>query len=161
MDAISERIAVVADGMNLFISAKTRYGSNLDYRELLDEVSGGRRIGSRPMLITTRIPNSERFVQCMKMWWDVRVVAPKVLPDGQTKDMTDGHIMEAIAVCTDSDVDTIVLLSGDSDFAPMLRHAKRRGKRIEVAGIPGTVAWELVHIADKVHYIGENLLYAA
>ena len=161
MGITSETVAVVADGMNLFISAKNRYGSHLDYRELLDEVCGGRHIASRPRFITSRIPNIERFAQCIRGCWDVQVVSPKNLPDGRVKDMTDGHIAQAIAALIESDVDTIVLLSGDSDFAPMLQFAKHRGKRVEVAGVPGTVGHELVHIADDVHYIEENLLYAA
>lgn len=161
MGATSETIAVVADGMNISISAKSRYGSNLDYRDLLTEVCQGRDLSFRPRMITSLLPNSERFLRCVARWWEVRAVPPKLFSDGRTKDRTDGYVSESIADFTESDVDTIVLLSGDCDFAPMLNRAKRKGKRVEVVGVPGTVALELVRIADQVHYIGEQHLLAA
>ena len=97
MDHQNERIAIIADGMNLSISAKNRYGCNLDYLELLEEVGGGRRMATRPTMVTSRLPNMEGFAQCVRRWWDLRVVSPKILPDGSSKDLTDGYIARVLS----------------------------------------------------------------
>ena len=48
-------------------------------------------------------------------------------------------------------VDTIIILSGDSDYVELLRHLKGEGVRIEIAAVKATTAQILVDEAD--HFI--------
>lgn len=48
------------------------------------------------------------------------------------------------------DFDTLVLLSGDSDFAPLLDTAKQAGKRVIVMSTKGHIAKELL---DRAKYV--------
>ena len=50
-----------------------------------------------------------------------------------------------------SKVDTIIILSGDSDYVELVRHLKGEGVRVEIAAIPDTTASILVDEAD--HFI--------
>ena len=53
-------------------------------------------------------------------------------------------------------VDTIIILSGDSDYVELIRHLRSRGVRVEIASIPSTTAQILVEEADYYHTIGED-----
>jgi len=52
-----------------------------------------------------------------------------------------------------SKVDTIVILSGDSDYVELVRHLKSEGVRVEIAAIPATTSGLLVEEADHFHEI--------
>lgn len=53
-------------------------------------------------------------------------------------------------------VDTIIILSGDSDYVELLRHLKGEGVRIEIAAVKATTAQILVDEADHFVEISEE-----
>jgi len=53
------------------------------------------------------------------------------------------------AIRTSSNLDVIVLVSGDSDFVPVVEYLKNHGKRVEVVAFGKTSAHELIAIADE------------
>lgn len=52
-----------------------------------------------------------------------------------------------------SKVDTIIILSGDSDYIELVRHLKAEGVRVEIAAIPSTTSHLLIEEADYFHEI--------
>lgn len=50
-------------------------------------------------------------------------------------------------------VDTIVIMSGDSDFIELVRHLKGEGVRVEIAAVARTTSSMLVEEADYFHEI--------
>lgn len=52
-----------------------------------------------------------------------------------------------------SKVDTIIIMSGDSDYVELVRHLKSEGVRVEIASIPRTTAQVLIDEADYAHDI--------
>ncbi len=52
-----------------------------------------------------------------------------------------------------SKVDTIIIMSGDSDYIELVRHLKSEGVRVEIASIPSTTSHLLVEEADYIHEI--------
>ncbi len=55
-----------------------------------------------------------------------------------------------------SKVDTIIILSGDSDYVELVRHLKSEGVRIEIAAIKETTSPLLIEEADYFHPITEE-----
>ena len=53
-------------------------------------------------------------------------------------------------------VDTIIIMSGDSDFVELVRHLKSEGVRVEIAAVPATTSRYLVEEADHFHEITSN-----
>ena len=53
-------------------------------------------------------------------------------------------------------VDTIIIMSGDSDFVELVRHLKAEGVRVEIAAVPATTSRYLVEEADHFHEITSN-----
>lgn len=59
-----------------------------------------------------------------------------------------------------SKVDTIIIMSGDSDYVELVRHLKGEGVRVEIASIPRTTAQVLVDEADYVHVITKEYWFS-
>ena len=55
-----------------------------------------------------------------------------------------------------SKVDTIIIMSGDSDFIELVRHLKGEGVRVEIAAVRQTTSHLLIEEADYFHEINEN-----
>lgn len=54
-------------------------------------------------------------------------------------------------------VDTIIIMSGDSDYVELVRHLKSEGVRVEIAAVQQTTAKILIEEADYFHPItGED-----
>ena len=62
-----------------------------------------------------------------------------------------------------SKVDTIIIMSGDSDFVELVRHLKAEGVRVEIAAVKNTTAKILLDEASYFHEIVETdwFLYKA
>ena len=52
-----------------------------------------------------------------------------------------------------SKVDTIIIMSGDSDFVELILHLKAEGVRVEIAAVKDTTAQVLIDEADHFHPI--------
>lgn len=52
-----------------------------------------------------------------------------------------------------SKVDTIIIMSGDSDYVELVRHLKSEGVRVEIAAVEKTTAKILIDEADHFHPI--------
>jgi uncharacterized LabA/DUF88 family protein len=60
-----------------------------------------------------------------------------------------------------SKVDTIIIMSGDSDYVELVRHLKNEGVRVEIAAIAQTTSGLLMEEADHFHSItDEDWFYA-
>jgi uncharacterized LabA/DUF88 family protein len=53
-------------------------------------------------------------------------------------------------------VDTIIIMSGDSDYIELVRHLKGEGVRVEIAAVAKTTSSMLVDEADYFHQITSN-----
>src|SRR3989344_82445 len=52
--------------------------------------------------------------------------------------------------------DTIIIMSGDSDYVDLVRHLKSEGVRVEIAAVERTTARALVEEADYFHPITKD-----
>ncbi|MBU1631785.1 MAG: NYN domain-containing protein, partial [Nanoarchaeota archaeon] len=52
-----------------------------------------------------------------------------------------------------SKVDTIIIMSGDSDYVELVMHLKSEGVRVEIAAVQETTAKILIDEADHFHPI--------
>ncbi len=53
-------------------------------------------------------------------------------------------------------VDTIIILSGDSDYIDLVKHLKAQGVRVEIASVKSTTSADLVSEADYYHEITQD-----
>ena len=55
-----------------------------------------------------------------------------------------------------SKVDTIIIMSGDSDYIELVRHLKSEGVRVEIAAIPDTTSALLIEESDYFHAVTKD-----
>jgi hypothetical protein len=55
-----------------------------------------------------------------------------------------------------SKVDTIIIMSGDSDYVELVTHLKSEGVRVEIAAVKETTAQILIDKSDYMHEITSN-----
>ena len=55
-----------------------------------------------------------------------------------------------------SKVDTIIIMSGDSDYVELVMHLKGEGVRVEIAAVRDTTAQILIDKSDYMHEITSN-----
>lgn len=60
------------------------------------------------------------------------------------------------AVQVSGKVDTIIIMSGDSDYIELVRHLKSEGVRVEIAAVPATTSQVLKEEADYFHEITKD-----
>ncbi|MGB1800708.1 MAG: NYN domain-containing protein, partial [Gammaproteobacteria bacterium] len=49
--------------------------------------------------------------------------------------------------------DTIIIMSGDSDYIELVRHLKSEGVRVEIAAVPSTTSRFIIDEVDYFHEI--------
>ena len=59
-----------------------------------------------------------------------------------------------------SKVDTIIIMSGDSDYVELVRHLKTEGVRVEIAAVAATTSRVLLEEADYFHAITAEDLFS-
>ena len=146
----NQRVAVLIDVPNLYHSAKNLYGARVNFKNLLLEAIAGRQL-IRAIAYATKAdePGEGSFFDALeKAGIEVRLKDLQVYPDGTKKgDWDVGLAVDAVRLC--SNVDVIVLVTGDGDFIPLIEYLKALGKHIEVIGFGKTSSFRLKEIADE------------
>jgi len=132
----TERVGVFVDVANLLYSARTLRIS-VDFGKLLDFLRGNRRLVRAHAYCPTspQAGEEQMFLQAVKgLGYRITTKNYKTFSSGAKKADLDLDLCIDIVRLVDSrSVDCIVLVSGDSDFMPLLDYCSDRGVRVEVA----------------------------
>ncbi|MFV1992949.1 MAG: NYN domain-containing protein [Acidiferrobacterales bacterium] len=155
-----KKIAIFADVQNIYYTTRQAYDRQFNYRELWQRISAGGEIVSATAYAIYRGDDKQtKFQDALKhIGFTVKLKPFIQRSDGSAKGDWDVgitiDIMEAAVV-----VDTIVLLSGDGDFAMLLDKIKKdNGVNAEVYGVPALTAKALIDVASAWHPIEDDLL---
>ena len=102
--------------------------------------------------------DQSKFVHTMeKLGFEVKSKRPRKLPDGSTKADWDMQIaIDALALA--DKVDIMVILTGDSDFVPLVNALKSKGVKVEIISFIENTGNELILAADKYLEVTINML---
>lgn len=152
-----QRVAILIDGQNIYLSAKAR-GAKPNYSKIMDALNGRQVIRAIIYNILPDGVDQSKFIYAMEsMCYEVRSKRPRPLPDGSFKadwDMQMG--IDALALT--EKVDVMVILTGDSDFVPLIHALKSKGVKAEIMSFPETTGKELIEAADVYMEITEDML---
>ena len=152
-----QRVLVLFDVQNMYYSVKHFYDTKVNFKEILNSaVSGRRLIRAIAYVIKTEIKDEKNFHEALnKIGIEVKAKDIQIFPGGTKKgDWDIGIAMDAIRLA--SKVDTLVLVSGDGDFAELLRYMKSHGCRCEVIALGQTASKHIRAEADDFLDIGKN-----
>ena len=147
----NERIGVFVDVANLLYSARNmRIG--IDFGRLLDFLRGNRRlIRAHAYCPTSPDPRAEQmFLDAVKgLGYRITTKNYKTFSSGAKKaDLDLDMCMDIVRLVDAEAVDCISLVSGDSDFLPLLEYCSDHGVRVEVAAFDEATAGILRQSCD-------------
>jgi uncharacterized LabA/DUF88 family protein len=147
----NERVGVFVDVANLLYSARTlRMG--IDFGKLLDFLRGNRRlVRAHAYCPTSPQPGDEQmFLQAVKgLGYRITTKNYKTFSSGAKKaDLDLDLCMDVVRLVDGRAVDCVVLVSGDSDFMPMLDYCSDHGVRVEVAAFDEAMSATLRQSCD-------------
>jgi len=154
-----QRVNLYVDAANLYGDAKAN-GERLDYAALLRYAGALGAVGEAA-IYAVRCNGGEKdrgFLVALKQIGFTRVVArhARQRPDGQAKSDLDTVIaMDVWAAALQGEMTTTVLVSGDSDFVPLVERLVERGIPVYVIGPDRATAWEMIVAATKFLYASQ------
>lgn len=155
-----KRIAVFADVQNIYYTTRQAYGRQFDYRKLWQRISAeGEIVHATAYAIDRGDDRQMKFQNALKhIGFTVKLKPYIQRSDGSAKgDWDVGITIDVIEVA--AKVDSVILLSGDGDFALLLDKITREyGISTEVYGVPALTASALIASASIWHPIEEDLL---
>ncbi|MFH5797658.1 NYN domain-containing protein [Haladaptatus sp. CMAA 1911] len=152
-----QRVTVLADAQNLYHTAQSVYSRNIDYSSLLSKATQDRELTRAiAYVIQADSPDEDRFFDALTdIGFEAKIKAIKTFGDGSKKaDWDVGICLDAITLAPK--VDTVVLCTGDGDFAQLATHLRHEGVRVEVMGFQESTAEELVTAADSFIDLSER-----
>lgn len=147
----TERVGVFVDVANLLYSARTLRIS-VDFGKLLDFLRGNRRLVRAHAYCPTspQAGDEQMFLQAVKgLGYRITTKNYKTFSSGAKKaDLDLDLCMDVVRLVDGRAVDCIVLVSGDSDFMPMLDYCSDHGVRVEVAAFDEAMSATLRQSCD-------------
>jgi uncharacterized LabA/DUF88 family protein len=149
---LQKRVGVFIDVQNIYHSAKNLYQSRINFNELV-KIAVGKRLPVKILAYVVRSDPStgeEYFFEMLKKSGiELRIKDLQVYPDGTKKgDWDVGISIDAIRFSNNLDV--VVLVTGDGDFAPLVQYLKwGLGKSVEIIGFSHTTSLKLKELADE------------
>lgn len=155
-----QRVAVLVDVQNLYYSAKNIYRSRVNFKNLLQQVVANRILVRAIAYVINADPNEKEndfFEALNTAGFEVKEKPLQVFVGGAKKgDWDIGIAMDAIRL--GHKVDSIILVSGDGDFKPVVNYLQQSlGCLVEVAAFKKSANHELVEIADDFVNIDEHV----
>ncbi len=145
-----QRVGVFVDVANMYHSAKNLYGARLNFKEVLKSAVAGRRlIRALAYVIKSNSAEEQGFFDALdKQGFEVKYKELQVYASGVKKaDWDVGISVDAIKLA--DKLDTVVLVTGDGDFTPLVVYLKEnRGCRVEVIAFGRTTSGKLLESAD-------------
>lgn len=153
-----QRVAVLVDVQNLYYSARNLYNARVNYKNLLNLVVHKRLLvrAIAYVIKSDETRESEFFEALNTAGFEVKEKNLQTFFGGAQKGNWDiGMAMDAIRL--GQKVDSIIIISGDGDFSPVVNYLQQSsGCLVEVAAFKKTANRELTEIADDFINIEEH-----
>lgn len=164
---MDQRVGIFVDVQNMFYSAKLLHQSKLEYGKLLEGLRAERMLVRAIAYIVQKadVDQTSFHEALTHIGYELRVKELKVRSDPSSdrgsfvaKGSWDvGLAVEAMALAPR--LDTVILVTGDGEFLPLVQTLRRMGLRVEVVGFEGSTSGELVKAADQFIPISSEWMF--
>lgn len=153
-----QRVGIFIDAQNLYHSAKNLYGAKVNFGEVVKKGLGERTlIRSLAYVITSEAGDEQSFFEALtKLGIETKTKNLQVFSSGNKKgDWDVGLAVDAISMAPK--LDTIILISGDGDFVPLVEYLQiNQGCQVEVVSFGKSSNKQLKEIADDFIDLDED-----
>ena len=149
---INQSVAILVDGNNIELSLKSLTGDKnalLDFDTIIPKLLEGRGL-KRLIYFREGVSISDKLSERLLNFYHGSVV-----PCWKSADIPLTIRATQIA----QKVDTIIILSGDSDYVELVRHLKGEGVRVEIAAVEHSTAQILIDEVERFIPITEEDCY--
>jgi len=155
-----KKIAIFADVQNIYYTTRQAYGKQFNYRKLWQQIAQQGEIVSAFAYAIDRGDNQQqKFQDVLKhLGFEVKLKPYIQRSDGSAKgDWDVGITIDIMEIA--AQVDRVILLSGDGDFAILLDKVKNKyGVKTEAYGVPQLTAKALIDACSVFNPIDDQLL---
>ncbi len=155
MDNPRKDVAVFFDFENIVYSLRNNYGINANFEDLMDKCNEfGRVVVARAFADWNR-QSSSMIPALISNGFDPVYVPSFYTNENGKQDLRKNAVdmymaIDAMDILHNrKNVDTFILLTGDSDFLPVVTSIRREGNRVIAIGVDGTVSSHLAQAVDE------------
>lgn len=145
----AQRVGVFIDTQNLYHSAKHLYKARVNFSAILDEAVGGRfLVRAVAYVIKTDTGEEKNFFEALtKMGIETKVKELQIFAGGAKKaDWDVGMTIDAVKLAPK--LDTVILVTGDGDFVPLIQYLDmNEGCQVEVISFGKSSSSKLKEVA--------------
>lgn len=145
-----QRVGVFIDTQNVYHSAKNIYHARANFGNILkDSVAGRRLIRARAYSVTTESGEEKGFFEALaKVGIEMRTKDLQIFYGGAKKaDWDVGLAVDAITAAPK--LDTVILVTGDGDFVPLVEYLQTHGGcQVEVVSFGRSTSAKLKEATD-------------
>ncbi|MFN4181150.1 MAG: NYN domain-containing protein [Candidatus Paceibacteria bacterium] len=153
-----QRVGVFIDTQNLYHSARNLYkGRRVNFGNVLrDAVAGRKLVRAVAYVITTEAGDEKNFFEALtKLGIETKTKDLQVFHSGIKKgDWDVGLTVDAIKMATR--LDSVVIISGDGDYVPLVEYLQTLGAQVEVVSFGKSTSTRLREAADDFVDLGDN-----
>lgn len=154
-----QRVGVFIDVPNLYHSAKNLYQAKVNFKEVLKTAVAGRQL-IRALAYSIKTEGGEEnafFEALSKVGIEMKVKDLQIFPGGMKKgDWDVGLAVDAIKMS--EKLDTIVLVTGDGDFVPLVEYLKiKSGCQVELIAFGRSASGLLKEEVDDFVDLSQDL----
>ena len=152
-----QRVWVFIDTQNLYHSARNLYKARVNFGAVLkDAVSGRKLVRAVAYVITTEAGDEKNFFEALsKLGIETKTKDLQIFAGGTKKaDWDVGLAIDAIKMSPR--LDSVVIVSGDGDFVPLVEYLQIIGVQVEVVSFGKSTSGKLREAADDFVDLSAN-----
>ena len=152
-----QRVGVFIDTQNLYHSARNLYKGRVNFGIVLkDAVAGRKLVRAVAYVITTEAGDEKNFFEALtKLGIETKTKDLQVFHSGTKKgDWDVGLTVDAIKMAPR--LDSVVIISGDGDYIPLVEYLQTMGVQVEVVSFGKSTSSALIETVDDFVDLGEN-----
>lgn len=154
----AQRIAVFIDTQNLYHSARSVFGHKVNFSQIISDVVGQRQlVKAIAYVIETERGDEKQFLSALtSKGIELKSKELMVFADGSKKaDWDVGLAVDVVKMAPR--LDTVVILSGDSDFVPLVEYLQEQMMvRVEVASFGRSTGLKLKEVVDAFYDLADK-----
>lgn len=152
-----QRVGVFIDTQNLYHSARNLYKARVNFGAVLkDAVAGRKLVRAVAYVITTEAGDEKNFFEALtKLGIETKTKDLQIFHSGTKKgDWDVGLTVDAIKMAPR--LDSVVIISGDGDFIPLVEYLQTMGVQVEVVSFGQSTSSNLRDTVDDFVDLSEN-----
>jgi len=152
-----QRVGVFIDTQNLYHSARNLYKARVNFGAVLkDAVAGRKLVRAVAYVITTEAGDEKNFFEALSnLGIETKTKDLQIFAGGAKKaDWDVGLAVDAIKMSPR--LDSVVIISGDGDFVPLVEYLQTIGVQVEVVSFGKSTSGKLREAVDDFVDMSEN-----